>query len=245
MRVAPTPRLGVAIGLGYIAAIIGLWVALGADMRRLDSADGVRPFAIGLGITSVGLTVLASWLGWWPAILRDGRRLGGVLRFVPVLWLVVIGLAIALGEAGSIGTDRLLWTAALAVAVGYSEELAYRGLVLTGLRGVGDDRWPERRVWLVSTALFAVLHLPNLLVGLEPVAAVVQTALAFLGGTALYLVRRTTGTLAAAVLLHGLWDFAAFTGGASIATVAQLGTNVLVFAVFLLTLKRTFESPTA
>jgi hypothetical protein len=91
--------------------------------------------------------------------------------------------------------------------VGFCEELATRGLLITGFRAA----WTEPRVWFVSTLLFALLHLPNWVFGAGPIA-VVQALTAFFAGSMLYLTRRVTGSLIPAMLLHGLWDFSSFIG---------------------------------
>ena len=236
MRIHPTPRLAVLIGLGYVVMFIGLSWALGGSMADLGSAAAVRPFVLALAIGALVLTMLATWLGWWPAVLHDEHRLGGIVRAAPVVWVVVIGIALVLGQAWTLPGDRLAWTIALAILVGFAEEVAYRGLVLVGLRAT----MTEGRAFLVMTLLFAVLHTPNMLLGAPPAGALVQTVLAFLGGTGLYLIRRTTGSIIPAILLHSAWDLAAFTSTNPATGLVQLLGNGVVFVIFLVALRRVF-----
>ncbi|MFB6870539.1 type II CAAX prenyl endopeptidase Rce1 family protein [Agromyces sp. NPDC056389] len=64
-----------------------------------------------------------------------------------------------------------------------------------------------------------------------------QVFAAFLGSTAFYILRRTTGSLIWAMVLHGVWDFSVFATGvghegdiAAIANVAYLFTGIMGLA---------------
>lgn len=61
--------------------------------------------------------------------------------------------------------------------VGFAEELLCRGLLIVGPR---DGGWTEVAVFLVSTALFALLHGVNMFFGQSARTTVVQIAVAFL-----------------------------------------------------------------
>lgn len=206
MRIRPTPAIGVAIGILYAVSFIGLAGVGGGVITDLTSADRIRPFVVSLAVTAGWLIAVTTWLGWWTPVLREERRLGGVLRTVPVVWAIVIGVVLIGGRGWTLPVDRLVMTVVLGLLVGFSEELAYRGLVLVGLRG----GLREGRAFLVSTVLFALLHLPNAMLGAPLAGAVVQVVLAFLGGAALYTIRRTAGLLVAAMLFHAGWDIAVF-----------------------------------
>lgn len=233
MRVQPTPAVGIAIGLGYIPLFIGGSALLGGSMANMSTPAGILPFVGALAVGVVVLAALTTWLGWWPAVLRDPTALAAAR---PAPWLMAAGIAAGAvigapwGQAG----DLLAITAVLAVLVGIGEELAYRGLVLTGMRGA----WTEGRMFLVMTFLFAILHLPNMLLGVPAVSVVVQTFLAFLGGTALYLARRASGGLWVPVVLHGAWDFVTFTTTNPVSTMVQLLASIVIFVWFLAARKR-------
>jgi hypothetical protein len=57
------------------------------------------------------------------------------------------------------------------------------------------------------------MHLVNVLAGLPVVTTAEQAVNAFLFGTALYILRRTTGSLLWCMALHGFWDFSLFALG--------------------------------
>ena len=67
--------------------------------------------------------------------------------------------------------------------------------------------------WFLTSALFGVMHLVNAVLGAPVGASLLQAAVAFASGTAFYIVRRVTGSLIWAMLLHGLWDVSVFSVG--------------------------------
>lgn len=208
MRMRPSVALAVVLGLGYIAMFIGLVYIFGGDVSDLSTPDAIQPFVISLAISAVVLVIVTSGLGWWAPVLRDRTRLGGPARVIPVVVFAAIAVVIVFGGGlTELTTEVLVWTAVLTSLVGFCEELAYRGLALTGARGGLN----ELNAWLLSTVLFGLLHLPNMLIGADVVPSIFQVFTAFMGGTMLYLVRRTTGLLVVAMVAHALWDFTAFT----------------------------------
>lgn len=229
MRVRPTPLLGAVFGLGYIPLWIGVAALLGGSMADMSSAARILPFVGALAVCALVLAVATTALGWWGPVLHDRARLGGVGRLALVVWVVVILAGGVLGQGWTVAADRLLALVALAVLVGFSEELAYRGLTLTGFRG----GMTERRAWLLATILFALLHLPNIILGQAVGPTIGQVALSFMGGTSLYLIRRATGSIVPAMVLHGAWDFVAFTIQVPALGLLQLAANLLIFVVFL------------
>lgn len=111
--------------------------------------------------------------------------------------------------------------------VGFTEEMATRGLLIAGLRSRFGEAW----VWFISSAAFAVMHFVNLFSGQSFGATLNQVGIAFLGGTVFYILRRTTGTLIWAMVLHGLWDFSTFAVGHGMAgPFAALGGTVNLIA---------------
>jgi membrane protease YdiL (CAAX protease family) len=92
--------------------------------------------------------------------------------------------------------------------VGFAEEIVFRGYLLVGARA----RFTEVGAWFATSALFALIHGLNILTGQNVGTTVQQIVLAFIMGSGLYLIRRVSGLLAAAMVIHGLWDFASFIG---------------------------------
>lgn len=238
MRVRPTPILGVALAIGYIILWIGLAYVFGGDITDIDSGDAIRPFAMSLTICAVTLIVVTTILGWWTPVLWERPRLTGLAWIAPVLMIGVAIVSIATGGVTSMDSDRLLWTVVLAVLVGFSEEMAFRGLALVGMRGGAS----ELNSFLVATILFSLLHAPNVLLGAEIIGVPIQLVLTFLGGTALYLARRAGGTILVAMVAHGLWDFSTFAGPADLMAPIQIGTLVVIFVLLIAIRRQVFEA---
>ena len=238
MRVRPTPALGIIIGILYIVSFIGLSLAMGGVITDLTSVERIAPFLVALGVSAAWLVVVTSVFGWWRPVLRDRTRVGGTLRVVPVVWIVVIGVMLVGGQGWTLPVDRLMATLLLGALVGFSEELAYRGLALVGLRGGGN----EQRAFLVATVLFALLHLPNALLGAPVAGAVTQVIFALLGGVVLYTIRRTTGLLVMAMVFHAAWDISTFISQNPALSSIQLLANI-VLVVLIFTQRKTLFAP--
>ena len=68
-------------------------------------------------------------------------------------------------------------------------------------------------MWFLSTLAFGVMHYANVLGGQAFGPTSLQVLNAFLFGTTLYILRRVTGSLVWAMVLHALWDFSVFAIG--------------------------------
>ena len=64
----------------------------------------------------------------------------------------------------------------------------------------------ERFVAVVSSVLFALMHLVNLFAGMELTTVLGTVVYTFCFGMCMYLTMRVTSTLWAAIVLHGLTD---------------------------------------
>ncbi|MEM8620546.1 MAG: CPBP family intramembrane glutamic endopeptidase [Actinomycetota bacterium] len=115
----------------------------------------------------------------------------------------------------------------------------FRGNAIAGLRGVP---LPEERVWLLTSVLFALIHVPNFVLGAPPVAAVGNAVIAFFGGTLLYVVRRASGSILFAMLTHGLWDFTLFSAQED--TYGSIRTPLsLVLVIAIIATRRSLFDP--
>lgn len=228
------PSLGAALALyaGYLGIVFATWVFNGVDYQRIgESADTTRlGYALPTLFGSAFLVVALSGLGWWRPVLFDSTRLGPRwLAVLPVTVAVVIASNLLGLQTDRLGADLLVWSALGAVGVGFGEEVVTRGSLVVGLRSrFGEAR--QGRVWLISTLLFSAMHAPNVLFGLPLWAMPFQLLLTFIMGTALYLIRRHTGTLIVPMVLHGLWDSSLFL---SVATGRE--PSALQFVVYPLT----------
>jgi membrane protease YdiL (CAAX protease family) len=105
-----------------------------------------------------------------------------------------------------ISLGRLVLIGLLACLVGVTEESLFRGLVLQTLLPKG-----VLRALLLSSLIFALLHVGNLFAGLFWGYVVEQVLFAFAIGLAFAVMRVRTGSIWPGIILHSLNDFAALT----------------------------------
>lgn len=198
---------------------------------------------LSLIIGTVFLAITASLLGWWRPALSDRRHSARWPIFVPALMAVALLLNLASTDWDSYDAGFLAASIVL-ILVGFTEEMATRGLLLVGLRSRLSEVW----VWFISSALFGLMHLTNVLTGQDLAPTLQQVGMAFLGGTVFYILRRTTGTLIWAMVLHGLWDFSTFAVGhgtpgplAALGGTVNLLAGVLGLAVVAFVIRGTHE----
>jgi membrane protease YdiL (CAAX protease family) len=222
----PTVWAGIFIYLGYLTVFFCTWTVNGVDYNRIgESAETTKLwYALPTLFGCAFLVIAISGLGWWRAVLFDKLKSGP-----PWVWILpVVMAAIILNNftgipAGKLSAELFLWSSLGAVGVGFGEEMITRGSMIVGLR----SRFNEGHVWLISTLLFSALHVPNVIFGLPIWAMPFQVLLTFFMGSALYVVRRISGTLILPMILHGLWDSSIFM---NVATGGQ--TSPVQFAVY-------------
>jgi membrane protease YdiL (CAAX protease family) len=197
----------VGIFLAYMLLVGVIWRITGTRYDALvDSrAHVVRGIILPIGLGAVFLALATTWLGWWDAALFEDSRSGPAwVLIVPALFGLVALLTIAAIDFRSPKARLLPLILVGTLLVGFAEELVSRGLLVVGLRDGGSSEWV---VWVVTSALFALLHAMNALFGQSMRTTVVQIVAAFAAGTALYVTLMSTGTLIAGMLLHAAWDF--------------------------------------
>lgn len=208
-RIPARPGPALAAFAAYLLVFYGVWMLRGIDYPHIgdDAHTLLNWYVLPLAAGAVVLVVATSVLGWWrPAVVED-RRLPR-WTVVPGVLMAALAVAVLVGKDFSHTTGAmLLWCVVGSVGVGFCEEFVSRGLLVVGFRPVMS----ERRVWLATGVLFGLLHLPNWVFGAGHAAAV-QVVTAALTGSTLYLLRRGSGGLLAAMVVHGFWDFSAFAG---------------------------------
>jgi membrane protease YdiL (CAAX protease family) len=145
------------------------------------------------------IVVVISALRWWPVVLHER------LRARPWVWIVVVvplGVSLGFLDRGNVaesGATLTLGVLAISLLIGFSEELMFRGVVLTAMR----DRYG--REWLavlITTVLFGLGHFQG---GVPGVLSTLVTGFLF------YWMRRVSGGIWVPGLVHSLYDFAIYT----------------------------------
>ncbi|MFB7587385.1 CPBP family intramembrane glutamic endopeptidase [Streptomyces sp. NPDC056169] len=191
----------------------------------------VLPIAIGAAAL-VGLTAAAGWLR--DVFGRQRVRGRGWMWIAPALVLLAVVGHVGATDWSTWDADRIALILLVGVCVGVAEELATRGVVVRMLRGAGH---PERFVMVVSSALFALMHVVNLLSGMAAATVLATVVYTFAFGTCMYLSMRVTGTIWTAIVLHAITDPTTFLAAGGVGegvTGGSGGWSLLTAAVTVL-----------
>lgn len=210
---APTRRLLLAIG------IVAVWVAITLIVPSLQlegtmSLQELITHNLAYGVAGaaaflVGAVWLAGWRdmgfrapsppGWWK------------LLWLPALYLAGLGaLGVATGKLEVAGVAMVLINTAM---VGFSEELAFRGVLWGGARKALSF-WTA---FLLVSAAFGSVHVFNAMLTGELASAGVQALNAFMSGAAYLAIRIRTRSIIPIMVIHALWDFVVFLAGSGAA----------------------------
>jgi len=233
IRITPRVRWGIVAYLVYLAVFYGVWIANRIDYTHIgDNAETLWKWYVAPTLAgAVVISIIVSVYGWWrPALFDDRKRMPAWVWVFPAVLVFTTIANLLLGDSSRFTPTMWLLLTAGSLLVGFNEELLTRGQLIVALR----SRFGELGVWFFSTLLFGLLHLPNTLFGTGPVG-VSQVFITFIIGSALYLLRRVSGTLIVAMALHALWDFSTFAAnsglivfvGLPVAAAAMIVTIVL------------------
>ena len=205
----------------YLALYLGAGWAIGRLFPgRVDTenlfADAQSVF-LGLMLPLiVGAVTLAAFvfsLGWFR-VLFARQSVGGRwwMWIAPVAIVISIVLRLLGIPYSSYPVSVVVLTFATGLFVGFTEEILTRGIVVKMLRDAGKSEWV---VMVISSAIFALLHSTNVFSGMSVLTVVLTVLFAFGFGICMYLTLRVTGSLLAAMVIHGLYDPTIFlaTGG--------------------------------
>ncbi|GGX78711.1 CPBP family intramembrane glutamic endopeptidase [Pseudoduganella dura] len=203
-RLRITLPLSLGVLAGWLALTIGVgWITSGGGTQSLGDAASV---GIGPGWLLAALFAAAF------ALASDDRRAAGLcaprpwksvgLVWLPLLYAALMVLA-ALGDQLTIPRATLLVLAVNMLAVGLSEELMFRGVLLAGFL----DRYTAWQAVFASSAIFGLMHALNGFTTGDVPDALWQSGGAFLQGVGYAAVRLRTRSIWPMAVVHGLWDF--------------------------------------
>jgi uncharacterized protein len=148
---------------------------------------------------------VVAWQRWRDIGLRDlpsARSLW--LAWLPMIYIVG-GFALSI-RLGLPPATVVLWVLLNTFLVGLSEELMFRGVLFQALRHTVSI-WPAV---VLSTLAFGAIHSLNVFITGDLQGAVIQSTAAALSGLFFIALRLRTGSLWPPIVIHGLWDCAAF-----------------------------------
>jgi len=191
------------------------------------------------GVAAAALLLLVvAWLAGWRDLGFRRPMPASSLRllWLPALYLVALGgLGLLTGELDPASAMVVLINTLM---VGFSEELAFRGVLWGAVRKVLTF-WPG---FLLVSLAFGSVHIFNAIITGELGAAGVQALTAFMSGVAYLAIRIRTRSIIPIMLIHGIWDFCIFAAGSGADTVidqpglvkAQLIAGVMLVAPLFL-----------
>ena len=192
--------------------------------------------AVPIILAGILLVVFALSIGWLKELFGPqpirGRGWMWIAVVVVLAFNIVHLLTIDYGKAGFAVVASWMFAG---LCIGFAEETLTRGFVVNLMRRAGHR---EIAVALVSSAIFAALHLGNLFTttqGLFP--TLVQVLYTFCFGICMYLSLRVTGNLIWPILIHASTDPTIFLSGlyptaGPLAAIGGLG-NIAVIAAGL------------
>jgi hypothetical protein len=134
---------------------------------------------------------------------RKRFNLSKLYYLFPLAELAVIAFVFLNVEFAAYSLSDIVLVLVATLVIGANEEIISRGILLIGLR---NSRVAEWKAWLVTLAVFALMHLVNVIGGGSfTVLLVVLT-----GGTLWYVSRRVFNNLFVSIALHALYDAAFF-----------------------------------
>ncbi len=221
---APRPaRLAIAL----LVAVIVVWVPVaGVIVRRLDLPAAMLVVLADVPLALAGLLVLARRGGLRAAGIEP-RPWGRVFALTAPLFLpAAVTFALALRFGGSWAPGRVLGFLLLALLVGITEEVLFRGLVYTSLRRFGVGR-----AVVGSALVFGLVHLLNVAQGAGLVATLLQVVYAFALGCAFAAGLEAGGRLLPLIAAHAATDLFAFVSDGGVANGPDHTTLVAIITV--------------
>jgi uncharacterized protein len=194
-----TPFLIWMTVLVVLTASIVIRVALNLSIYSQQVIADVTVLAISAG--------LLTYFGLWKRIgFLNAGSLKDIPLFIPlILFILVIYSGYSINYTGYTQISLL----ALAILIGFTEEIFFRGLLLESLLPVGI-----RKAVLLSAVLFGLPHLLKAASGIwDPYFAVATTLFAMGIGVCFAALRVRTGTIWPLIGIHILIDYSAFIRG--------------------------------
>ncbi len=210
--------MAIVVALGA-TALTGFGAGM-SQVRQLDQLASTYTQAAFVGLSAV-LGLLLMWRTK-PSLQDYGFR--GPLHLRRSLWVLPLAAVpvILLAFAGiTVTSAQAVAYALLAICVGFSEEIWFRGLLLASLRRLGT-----RTAIIGGSAIFGVLHLSNFFTGRSPLYLALQFCFACLVGFVLAELVSIVGSLWVGIVWHMVYDMAAFSTGDELTAKAVAGVVI-------------------
>ena len=207
------PLLASLLVLSFYAALFILpvfFVQSDPEQQGISGVDGaisLWPLQLLLGVFFI---IVVSLLGWWRKIGFRRINQGGLKFLLPpcllALSLLVFSAMNARSDHWFLGFDdlkQLISMALVMLALGFSEETMFRGILFHGL----ETRFTPLGTVMVSAVIFGLFHFVNLLMGAGFYDTTYQVLHAVAAGFMYASLRLRLGAIWPVMLFHGFWDF--------------------------------------
>jgi membrane protease YdiL (CAAX protease family) len=141
--------------------------------------------------------------GWWRETAADRERSTRRLSWLAPSGIAALCLLVSTRGFVDAPGHHFVGLALTCALVGITEEMTFRGVLVTTLRRAGSG---EGRTAIISSVLFGFFHLPNIVLGAAVGATLRQVVFTTIMGLVFYAVRRATGRLLPGMVLHGAYD---------------------------------------
>ncbi|WP_430442824.1 CPBP family intramembrane glutamic endopeptidase [Sphingorhabdus contaminans] len=192
---------------------VALWVAVTMGLALLQVAEGtslgqlVSQQIVWGPPAAAALLLVIMWAMKWTDVGFNAVRPASSWRLIWFPMLIIAGFFVtSIFLHPPIPAAVLLTVTVNTMFVGFSEELAFRGV----LWGAARKALPFWGAFFLVTFLFGIVHVLNALLTGEFAAAGVQAFNAMLSGSAFLALRIRTHALLPVMIVHWLWDLSVF-----------------------------------
>jgi membrane protease YdiL (CAAX protease family) len=203
---AANKRMGIALLTVVIWVTLTMWIATLQTQSTMTLQEMVtRHPAWGVASAALFLVLVIWAMGWRDMGFKRPEPLSSLgLLWLPALYLIALSMfGVMTGRFQAAAVAMVLLNTAM---VGFSEELAFRG-VLWGAARKALPFWPG---FLLVSVAFGSLHILNTLITGEFAGAGIQALNAFMSGVAYLAIRIRTRSIIPIMVIHAAWDFAVF-----------------------------------
>ena len=139
-----------ALVVAYLLVLKGIGPLIAIDVEgdsAMPTAEvAVRNFMLPIGLSGLFGVAVVTWLGWWPQVIRDRHPVQRWVWFVPIFMLVVALASFNYGHLADQPAGLVLALLGVGLAVGFSEELWFRGIGVNVFRRSGFSEGQGRAV---------------------------------------------------------------------------------------------------
>ena len=214
----PSPKRDMRRMVAIVMTLIGMLILLYFEVGKptLTEDETLQRLYTMTATRGVGGAVFLAILVYLRyRVLNPVRKpFGKALLFCLPAALVVVNnmpiLSMIWGDAYLVHGESwyILWFSLECLAIGLFEETAFRGVAL--LLIAEKRRSTKKGLFisiLLSSAVFGIIHLANILAGASPGAVFLQIGYSFLIGAMCSVILLKTGNIWLCVILHAVYDF--------------------------------------